>query len=67
MTGHGSHRPSDEERAFFEEVLVLRRRYAARGADDAIAIIGLRHAMARANAAITEVMQGRVDLPIVGN
>ena len=52
MTGmSGAHRrPTDKERAFFEALLVLRGRYAARGIDDATSVMGLRHAIVAANA-----------------
>jgi hypothetical protein len=54
MAGTGSHhpRPSDDERAFFEAIVVMRRRYAARGRDDALPVTDLHHAIATANAAM---------------
>ena len=54
MTGIGSHhrRPSDDERAFFEAIVVMRGRYADRGRDDALPVADLRHAIATANAAM---------------
>lgn len=56
MTPNGRHtrRPSDEERAFFDAIVDLRARYTARGADDATPIIGLHHAIASANAAMSD-------------
>jgi hypothetical protein len=56
MTGMGgSHRrPTDADRAFFEILLVLRNRYAARGIDDATSAIGLRHAIVAANATMAD-------------
>ncbi len=54
MTGTGSHhpRPIDDERAFFEAIVVMRRRYATRGRDDALPVTNLHHAIATANAAM---------------
>ncbi len=56
MTGNGSHhrRPTEADRAFFEELLALRGRYAARGTDDATAVICVRHAIVAANAAMAD-------------
>jgi hypothetical protein len=57
MTGSGgSHRrPTDEQRAFFETLVGMRERYAHRGTDDAESVIGLRHAIVAANAAIASL------------
>lgn len=66
MTGNSHHRPSDEDRAFFERLLMLRRRYAARGTDDAEPVIGLHHAIVSANAAMADVPSRHV-LGIAGN
>ena len=54
MTGTGSQhrRPSDDERAFFEAIVVMRGRYAARGREDARPVMNLHHAIATANAAM---------------
>lgn len=54
MTGSGSHhrRPSDQDRAFFEAIAVMRGRYATRGAEDATAVISVRHAIVEANTAM---------------
>lgn len=56
MTPNGRHqrRPSDEERAFFDAIVHLRARYATRDADDATPVIGLHHAIASANAALSD-------------
>lgn len=43
-------RPTDAERVFFEDLVVLRRRYVRRDADDASAVASLRHVIAAANA-----------------
>lgn len=67
MTGNSHHRPSDEDRAFFERLVVLRRRYAARGTDDAEPVIGLHHAIVSANAAMAGVPKAHVHLRIAGN
>ncbi|HSK93077.1 MAG TPA: hypothetical protein VLA76_03360 [Candidatus Angelobacter sp.] len=68
MTGTSHHRrPSDEERAFFERLLELRRRYAARGFDDAEPVIGVHHAIAVANTAMADAAPGRLHLGIIGN
>lgn len=67
MTRNSHHRPSDEERAFFERLLMLRRRYAAKGTDDAEPVIGLHHAIVSANAAMANVPSGHVHLGIAGN
>lgn len=70
MTTNGRHhrRPSDEERAFFEAIVGLRARYATRGADDAAPVIGLHHAIASANAALSGVQSSpTLRLGIAGN
>lgn len=57
MTGNGGHhhrRPTEADRAFFEALLVLRDRYAARNEDDANPVIGVRHAIVAASAAMAD-------------
>lgn len=53
-TSDAHRRPTDEERAFFEALVTLRARYAARGVDDATSVIGLRHAIVAANATMAD-------------
>lgn len=70
MTTNGRHhrRPSDEERAFFDAIVELRARYATRGTDDATPVIGLHHAIANANAALSDVQSSpTLRLGIAGN
>jgi hypothetical protein len=50
--GSQHRRPSDDERAFFEAIVVMRGRYATRGRDDALPVTNLHHAIAIANAAM---------------
>lgn len=67
MNGSSHRGPTDEERALFERLVELRRRYAAREADDAIPVVGLHHAITSANAAMSDVPTERVHLGISGN
>lgn len=43
-------RPTREERAFFEDLVALRRWYASRGAEDGIAVVTMHHVIGSANA-----------------
>lgn len=43
-------RPTREDRAFFEDLVALRRRYATRGTDDGTAVATVRHVIGIANA-----------------
>lgn len=49
-------RPTREERAFFEDLVVLRTRYAERGADDDAGVASVRNVIAAANAAMRRVV-----------
>lgn len=54
MRGNSSQRrrPTDDQRTFFEALMVMRERYASRGNEDATAVIGVHHAIALANTAL---------------
>ena len=54
MMGIGSpqRRPSDDDRVFFEALVVMRDRYTARGRDDRQPVTNLHHAIAIADAAM---------------
>lgn len=68
MTGRSHHqRPTDEDRAFFEALVTLRGRYAARGDDDRRPVIGLHHVIAAVNAQMANAPHGRVQPGIAGN
>ena len=56
MKGNGINhrRPSDEQRAFFEALVIMRGRYASRDADDAMPAMSLHHAIGRANALMAD-------------
>ncbi len=56
MTANGMHheRPSAEQRAFFEALVVMRGRYASRSSDDAMPVMSLHHAIGRANALMAD-------------
>ena len=55
MTGNVRHRrPNDQERAFFEAIVVMRGRYATRDIDDATPVMGLHHVIASVNAAMRD-------------
>ena len=43
-------RPSREDRAFFEDLVVLRQWYASRGVDDGISVATVHHVIGAANA-----------------
>jgi hypothetical protein len=66
MTTDSRRGPTDEERAFFETLLVLRRRYATRSDDDRYPVIGLHHVIAMANAAMAGVPESGMHLGIAG-
>jgi hypothetical protein len=46
--------PTDAERAFFEDLVALRRRYVGRDAQDAASVMSVHHVIAAANAAMRQ-------------
>ena len=49
---HPTRRPSREDRAFFEDLVILRQWYASRGAEDEMAVATMHHVIGAANAAM---------------